>query len=131
MNKINLYKKIVCSSRSIISYGKAKKLDLNEAQRLELNRSFRLGEKHCSRMRCRAVLLKAEGLSSAKIGMQREDVFCFRERMDEALHSRRHRWSEDLPQSWSEAHYGLLGRGSGAPCHRAGQAVCEQGQDGL
>ena len=82
-------------------------------------------------MRCCAVFLKAEGLSSAKIGVQMEDEFCFCERMGEALHSRRHRWSEDPFQSWSEAHHGLLGRGSGAPCHQAGQAVCEQGQDGL
>ena len=50
--------------------GKPKVLELTEAQRLELERGFRLGEKHCFRMRCRAVLLKADGLSSAKAGAQ-------------------------------------------------------------
>ena len=48
--------------------GKAKVLELTEAQRLELERGFRMGEKHCFRMRCRAVLLKADGLSAAKAG---------------------------------------------------------------
>ena len=52
--------------------GKPKVLELTEAQRLELERGFRLGEKHCFRMRCRAVLLKADGLSAAKAGAQTE-----------------------------------------------------------
>ena len=52
--------------------GKPKVLELTEAQRLELERGFRLGEKHCFRMRCRAILLKADGLSSAKAGAQTE-----------------------------------------------------------
>lgn len=55
--------------------GKPKVLELTEAQRLELNRVFRLGEKHCFRMRCRAVLLKADGLSAAKAGVQTEMSF--------------------------------------------------------
>ncbi|MDY3852650.1 MAG: helix-turn-helix domain-containing protein [Prevotella sp.] len=55
--------------------GKPKVLELTEAQRLELNRGFRLGEKHCFRMRCRAVLLKADGLSAAKAGAQTEMSF--------------------------------------------------------
>ena len=50
--------------------GKPKVLELTEALRLELERGFRLGEKHCFRMRCRAVLLKADGLSAAKAGAQ-------------------------------------------------------------
>ncbi|WP_212123114.1 helix-turn-helix domain-containing protein [Bacteroides pyogenes] len=55
--------------------GKPKVLELTEAQRLELNRGFRLGEKHCFRMRCRAVLLKGDGLSAAKAGAQTEMSF--------------------------------------------------------
>ena len=55
--------------------GKPKVLELTEAQCLELNRGFRLGEKHCFRMRCRAVLLKADGLSAAKAGAQTEMSF--------------------------------------------------------
>ena len=55
--------------------GKPKVLELTEAQHLELDRGFRLGEKHCFRMRCRAVLLKAEGLSAVKAGVQTEMSF--------------------------------------------------------
>lgn len=47
-------------------------MELTEAQRLELDMGFRLGEKHCFRMRCRAVLLKADGLSSSEAGAQTE-----------------------------------------------------------
>lgn len=54
---------------------KPKVLELSEAQRLELERGFRLGEKHCFRMRCRTVLLKADGLSAAKAGLQTEMSF--------------------------------------------------------
>ena len=50
-------------------------MGLIEAQRLELENDFRKGEKHCFRMRCRAVLLKADGLSSAKAGAQTEMNF--------------------------------------------------------
>ena len=55
--------------------GKPKILELTEAQRLELEKGFRLGEKHCFRMRCRAVLLKAGGLSAAKAGAQTDMSF--------------------------------------------------------
>ena len=47
---------------------KAVRLELSEAQRLELERGYRLGKKHCFRMRCLAVLLKADGLSAAIVG---------------------------------------------------------------
>ena len=56
----------------LLDMGKPKVLELTEAQRLELERGFCLGEKHCFRMRCRAVLLKADGLSAAKAGAQTE-----------------------------------------------------------
>lgn len=52
--------------------GKPKVLGLAETERLALDRGFRFGEKHCFRMRCRAVLLKSEGLSSVAIGAQTE-----------------------------------------------------------
>ena len=52
--------------------GKPKALGLAETERLALDRGFRFGEKHCFRMRCRAVLLKSEGLSSVAIGAQTE-----------------------------------------------------------
>ena len=55
--------------------GKPKILELTEVQRLELERGFRLGEKHCFRMRCRAVLLKADGLSASKVGAQTDMSF--------------------------------------------------------
>ena len=52
--------------------GKIKQLSLTDAERLELEHGFRHGSKHCFRMRCRAVLLKCEGLSAAKVGEQTE-----------------------------------------------------------
>ena len=52
--------------------GKPKALGLAETERLALDRGFRFGEKHCFRMRCRAVLLKSEGLSSVAMGAQTE-----------------------------------------------------------
>ena len=50
--------------------GKIKKLTLPTAQRVQLEKGFRNGTSHCFRMRCRAVLLKSEGLSSAQVGEQ-------------------------------------------------------------
>jgi transposase len=48
--------------------GKIKKLELTDIQRVQLAKGFRSGTSHCLRMRCRAVLLKADGLSSVKAG---------------------------------------------------------------
>ena len=48
--------------------GKIKKLELTDAQRVQLEQGFRNGSSHCFRMRCRAVLFKAAGLSSSKAG---------------------------------------------------------------
>ena len=47
---------------------KATRIELSEAQRAELEKGYRKGERHCFRMRCLAVLLKSEGLSSARVG---------------------------------------------------------------
>lgn len=44
------------------------RLELTEAQRRELEKGYRHGEKHCFRMRCLAVLLKADGMSASKVG---------------------------------------------------------------
>ena len=46
----------------------AVRLELSEAQRLELERGYRMGERHCFRKRCLALLLKAEGLSASEVG---------------------------------------------------------------
>ena len=48
------------------------RLELSEAQRSELERGYRFGERHCFRMRCLAVLLKADGMSAAKVGERTE-----------------------------------------------------------
>ena len=48
------------------------RLELSEAQRSELERGYRFGEKHCFRMRCLAVLLKAGGMSATKVGERTE-----------------------------------------------------------
>jgi transposase len=51
---------------------KIKILRLTESEREELKYGFRNGESHCFRMRCHAILLKSEGLSSARVGEQTE-----------------------------------------------------------
>jgi transposase len=50
--------------------GQIKKPALTEAQLAELEKGFRCGTSHCFRMRCRAVLLKAEGFISVEVGKQ-------------------------------------------------------------
>ena len=52
--------------------GKAKSIGVDRGGTPRTRKGFRLGEKHCFRMRFRAVLLKADGLSSAAIGLQTE-----------------------------------------------------------
>ena len=48
--------------------GKITKIELSESERIKLNSGFREGRSHCYRMRCKAILLKSEGLSSKAIG---------------------------------------------------------------
>lgn len=43
-------------------------LMLTKSEQGELTLGFRIGVSHCFRMRCRAVLLKSKGLSSACVG---------------------------------------------------------------
>ena len=52
--------------------GKIKAIKLTSAERLELEHGFHHGTSHCFRMRCRAVLLKSDGLPSVKAGEQTE-----------------------------------------------------------
>ncbi len=52
---------------------KVARIELDEAQRAELENGYRKGEKHCFRMRCLAVLLKTEGFSSSKVGVWRSE----------------------------------------------------------
>jgi transposase len=51
---------------------KIKILPLSDSERKSLEYGFLHGENHCFRMRCRAVILKSEGLSSVRIGEQTE-----------------------------------------------------------
>lgn len=51
---------------------KIKTISLTSESRLQLEEGFRNGESHCSRMRCRAVLLKSQGLTSKEVGRQTE-----------------------------------------------------------
>jgi transposase len=51
---------------------KIKTLILTESERSELTLGFRTGTSHCFRMRCHALLLKSEGLSSVRVGEQSE-----------------------------------------------------------
>lgn len=48
--------------------GKITKIELSESERFKLNIGFKEGTSHCFRMRCKAILLKSEGLSSEAIG---------------------------------------------------------------
>ena len=48
--------------------GKITKIELSESERIKLSFGFKEGSSHCFRMRCKAVLLKSEGLSSEAIG---------------------------------------------------------------
>lgn len=50
--------------------GKIKELKLTLQQQSALETGYRKGSSHAFRMRCKAVLLKAQGLSSLKIGEQ-------------------------------------------------------------
>lgn len=49
---------------------KIKILTLTDSQRVQLTNGFRHGDSHVFRMRCRAILLKSEGLSSQSVGEQ-------------------------------------------------------------
>lgn len=49
------------------------KIELSADQRQELERGYRKGESHCFRMRCLAVLLKADGMSATEVG-ERTDM---------------------------------------------------------
>ncbi len=48
--------------------GKIKIIELSKTERLKLEFGFREGTSHCYRMRCLAVLLKSECLSSKEVG---------------------------------------------------------------
>lgn len=48
--------------------GMITKIELSESARIKLNLGFKEGTSHCLRMRCKAILLKSEGLSSEAIG---------------------------------------------------------------
>ena len=54
--------------QTTLAMRKAIRLELSEAQRLELERGYRQGEKNCFRMRCLALLLKASGPSATEVG---------------------------------------------------------------
>lgn len=51
---------------------KTKVIQLTDQQRLQLEVGFRQGKSHAYRMRCRAILLKARGLTSKEVGIQTE-----------------------------------------------------------
>lgn len=110
--------------------GKPKVLELTETERLALEKEFRLGEKHCFRMRCRAVLLKADGLSSAAAGVQTEMSYVsvnawvkrFKSEGIDGLNTRSGRGRKPIME---------FGRGSSASGNRARQTEREQGKSGM
>ena len=52
--------------------GKIKIIELTDKERLQLEEGFRRGKSHSFRMRCRAILLKSNGLTSKDVGIQTE-----------------------------------------------------------
>lgn len=48
--------------------GKIRTIDLNTAERQELEQGYRTGQSHCYRQRCQVVLLKSEGRTSEQVG---------------------------------------------------------------
>jgi len=128
VNKIILYKTNVGYSRSIISYGKFQSIGANRgaASRARERISLRREALFPYALPCGS----SEGRWPfvGKSGSPDGDEFCIRERMGKAVQGRRHKWLEDPSGSWTEVHHGLLGRGSRTTCHRAGQAMREQGQ---
>ncbi|MGI8788488.1 MAG: helix-turn-helix domain-containing protein, partial [Pyrinomonadaceae bacterium] len=55
--------------------GKIKKLELSVAEKQDLEKGYRNGEKHTFRQRCQMILLKSEGLTNKKIG----EIFSYHE----------------------------------------------------
>lgn len=55
-----------------IVISKIKVIQLTDTDRLELESGFRKGKSHAFRMRCRAILLKSQGLTSKEVGLQTE-----------------------------------------------------------
>ena len=52
--------------------GKIKTIELTDKERLQLEEGFRLGRSHSFRMRCCAILLKSNDLTSKEVGIQTE-----------------------------------------------------------
>ena len=52
--------------------GKIKIIELTDKERLHLKEGFRRGKSHSFRIRCRAILLKSNGLISKEVGIQTE-----------------------------------------------------------
>ena len=56
--------------KTLTTIAKIKVIQLTDKQRLQLEDGFRRGKSHAFRMRCRAILLKAKGLTSKEVGVQ-------------------------------------------------------------
>lgn len=63
---------VIVIKETIILMGKIKTLELTPIQETALKNGYRKGASHAFRMRCKTVLLKAQGLSSPQIGRQLE-----------------------------------------------------------
>ena len=130
MSKISLYKIFLEVSRFI--FNKPNVLELTEAERLALEKGFRLGEKHCFRMRafpCSIAESRWTVFSSGWSADENEQREC--KRVGKTFQIRRYQWIENSFWQRSETYHGLLGRGSCAPCNRARQAECKQGKSSM
>ena len=91
--------------------GKIKTIELTSKHQEALENGYRNGTSHAFRMRCKAVLLKAQGLSSPKIGEQL-DMHQVSVQLGKTLPDRGHRGSENQAGTRTQANYWHGGRGN-------------------
>ncbi len=109
---------------------KIKVTQLTDQQRLQLEEGFLQGKSHAYRMRCRAVLPKANGLTSKEVGVQTEMSHISVNSWVKRFASEGVKGLETRPPG-TEANHGQLGRGSCTHCHRERQAECNEGEGSL
>ena len=105
--------------------GKITKIELSESERIKLNLGFKEGSSHCFRMRCKAVLLKSEGLSSEAIGKIVEMNLC--QQLGQTLPARRYFRAGNPKRARTKTDYGLFRRGGCPQGNRKWPPECEQG----
>ena len=131
MNKISLYKTNIRYSRSFISYGKAKSIGVNRGAAPRTREGISLSREALFPHALSCSSSEGRWTFSSKGRSTDADEFRIGKRIGEAVQGRGHRWPKHSFRTRSEGHYGLLGQEGCSPCHRAGLAMCEQGQGSM